>query len=223
MKSYFSSYLRLYASILQKPIYTSKMISCGFFFLLLLLTCNMRNSSVSPLAILKEVTMVTAPFKGYFTQPNRVNKFTYLPINKRPHLPTRNDQINMPGRDFFLPIYPHWIWDVLVWYCKKVCLFNFHREQFHGTFVSCSVLAVGSGKSFFKNYVTWVSQKFCNILVVRDAQARCLSWGCEGDEPLWTLRCQVRLILFRVLLTGFASIAWSSTSESTVFDRHDFA
>ena len=34
--------------------------------------------------------------------------------------------------------------------------------------------------------LTRVSQKFCNILVVREAQFSrfwCFHWGCEGDQP----------------------------------------
>ena len=43
-----------------------------------------------------------------------------------------------------------------------------------------------------------VSQKFCNILVVLEAQFRssgCFYRACEGDEPYWTVRCEGRLIL----------------------------
>ena len=84
---------------------------------------------------------------------------------------------------------------------------------------------------------TWVSQKFGNILVVHKAQFGCF-WcfyrGLEDDQPYWSVRCCVRLILseyysldlprswrwptilvcempcspdtFRVLLIGFAEI-----------------
>ena len=39
---------------------------------------------------------------------------------------------------------------------------------------------------------TRVSQKFCNILVVHEAQFGCSRWfcqGCEGNKPHYTMRC----------------------------------
>ena len=44
------------------------------------------------------------------------------------------------------------------------------------------------------------------------SSSRCFCWGCEGDEPHW---CQAHLILF-MLLTRFASMAWSPALESVV-------
>ena len=57
--------------------------------------------------------------------------------------------------------------------------------------------------------ITWVSQKFCNILVVRGAQFgsfRCFCHrSCKDDEPRWTVRFQDT---FRVLLSVFTFRAW---------------
>ena len=53
-----------------------------------------------------------------------------------------------------------------------------------------------SSLAFFLN--TWASQKFCNILVVREAQLGTSVRFCqsrEGDGPYSTMRCQARLIL----------------------------
>ena len=61
---------------------------------------------------------------------------------------------------------------------------------------------------------TWVSQKFCNIS---------FRWGTI--QQLWML-CQVWEMLnlpdtLWVLLSGFASMAWSTASESMVLDLPD--
>ena len=44
---------------------------------------------------------------------------------------------------------------------------------------------------------TWVSQKFCNILVVCEVQfdsSGCFCQDRESDKPSWTVRCQTCLI-----------------------------
>ena len=78
-----------------------------------------------------------------------------------------------------------------------------------------------------------------------------ICWGCEGDKPHWTVRCQAHLILskcyspdllrlwrwqtsldcemssspdtLQVLLTRFVFMVWRTASESIVLDLPDLA
>ena len=93
----------------------------------------------------------------------------------------------------------------------KTCqsIIKFHLLIPHLLNFSYFWIAIILGYFFYKSkeWEDWISllvllscQKFCNILVVHEAQfgsSWCSCQSHEGDKPLWILRCQAWQIFFK--------------------------
>ena len=63
-----------------------------------------------------------------------------------------------------------------------------------------------------------MSQKFCTVFVVHEAQFNSFCWGCEGGELHWTERCQGHLILSKCYsLDSLEIYSFRSTWPCLVF------